>query len=74
MIDDNKKVNDKYGHNAGDQILKGVADAMVAVFMESMVCRWGSSVAHGISGSSFVNDILPWSKTVQKKCRVKNPK
>ena len=23
---------------------------------------------------SFVNDLLPWSKTVQKKCRVKNPK
>ncbi|MFV0516577.1 MAG: GGDEF domain-containing protein [Aminipila sp.] len=37
-----KYVNDKYGHLAGDEVLKAVADALVKVFEnEYIVSRWG---------------------------------
>ena len=40
-IDDFKKVNDVYGHNCGDYVLKRVADEAKAVCAECKVCRWG---------------------------------
>ncbi len=41
-IDDFKKVNDTYGHDAGDQTLKAVASVFKkAVRGEDIVCRWG---------------------------------
>ncbi len=41
-IDDFKKVNDTYGHEAGDEVLKMVASSMQrAVDKEDYVSRWG---------------------------------
>lgn len=41
-IDDFKKVNDIYGHNVGDIVLKSVADTIKEVQDNNIfVCRWG---------------------------------
>lgn len=39
-IDDFKDVNDRYGHNAGDEVLKAFAKIM-SESLEAVVCRWG---------------------------------
>jgi diguanylate cyclase (GGDEF)-like protein len=41
-LDDFKQVNDRYGHVAGDEVLKAFADALRATVRESDVAgRWG---------------------------------
>ena len=41
-IDDFKKVNDTYGHEAGDKVLKAVAEVFKnTVRCDDIVCRWG---------------------------------
>lgn len=41
-IDDFKKVNDNYGHDIGDVVLKQVADVFKgSVRLDDVVCRWG---------------------------------
>ena len=59
-VDDFKGINDKAGHNAGDSVLKIVADELRnAVRYESQVCRWG--------GDEFVGIIPASSRAVSKR-------
>jgi diguanylate cyclase (GGDEF)-like protein len=48
-LDDFKLINDTYGHNAGDQVLKHVADQLrLCVRYEDQICRWGGDEFVGI--------------------------
>ncbi len=41
-IDDFKRINDTFGHNAGDEVLRRVAEIMKSsVRGDDVVCRWG---------------------------------
>ena len=40
-IDDFKKINDIYGHNAGDYVLKTLAEIMRSSCKENVLSRWG---------------------------------
>ncbi len=40
-IDKFKNINDVYGHNAGDMVLKKVAEVMTEVCDKSIISRWG---------------------------------
>lgn len=40
-IDDFKMVNDHYGHNYGDYVLKTIADLSRKELAEEKICRWG---------------------------------
>ncbi len=54
-VDDFKKVNDTEGHNAGDIVLRIIADELKgAVRYESQVCRWGGDEFVGIMPESSI--------------------
>ena len=55
-IDDFKKVNDTYGHDLGDEVLKAISEIMVSN-LHSIVCRWG--------GEEFVSVFADDSVTVE---------
>lgn len=48
-VDDFKRINDTAGHNAGDSVLKIIANELrSAVRYESQICRWGGDEFVGI--------------------------
>ena len=49
-IDDFKKVNDTYGHNCGDSILRQAAELVRGVCRDCIVCRWGGEEFIILSG------------------------
>lgn len=58
-IDDFKRVNDTYGHNAGDMVLEKVAEHILKKENESMVsCRWGGEEFLILSEGSHSYDHL----------------
>ncbi|MGN0553869.1 MAG: GGDEF domain-containing protein [Oscillospiraceae bacterium] len=60
-IDDFKQINDAYGHNSGDEVLRRLSEAVTSLLRENdYVCRWGGEeiliLASGtpLSGASLV--------------------
>jgi diguanylate cyclase (GGDEF)-like protein len=53
-IDHFKRINDRFGHAAGDRVLRGVADVLRAAFRtEDIVARWGGEeFVVGMCGTS----------------------
>ena len=48
-VDDFKEVNDKKGHNAGDEVLKIVAEELTNIVRyQSQICRWGGDEFIGV--------------------------
>jgi len=60
-IDDFKKVNDTYGHNCGDYVLKEIAGLVTKYAKGGFVCRWG--------GEEFII-IGPVDTDMKKQCRI----
>ena len=54
-IDDFKKINDTYGHNAGDEVLRTVADIMRNVCTGCDIARWGGEEFHILLPKSIGN-------------------
>ncbi|SDX84218.1 diguanylate cyclase (GGDEF) domain-containing protein [Ruminococcaceae bacterium YAD3003] len=57
-IDNFKRINDTYGHSAGDVVLKKVASVMETVCSDSTVARWG--------GEEFLILSLTGSELIEK--------
>lgn len=65
-IDNFKKINDTYGHNAGDEVLKTVATIMRSAIRKSdLIARWG--------GEEFIllisNTDIDWAVVIAEKLR-----
>ena len=66
-IDNFKKVNDVYGHAAGDVILKRVAEIATEVLNDAFVCRYGGEefvIVLDEKGDDFFFDRLEKSKEI----------
>lgn len=66
-IDKFKVINDNYGHNVGDQILKHLADIMTQVCKDCIVSRWGGEefLIYGEGDSVSTDIIQQLRKTVE---------
>ena len=68
-IDNFKRINDIYGHNAGDYILKTVAEIMKETCKDSLVCRWGGEefLILGKDKSSAVSEMEKLRESIKEK-------
>lgn len=55
-IDNFKKINDTYGHNCGDYVLKTVASTVHDAFPKCIVCRWGGEEFIVLASKAQVSD------------------
>lgn len=68
-IDDFKKVNDKYGHSMGDDVLQCFSEIFVQVIGDDgIVCRWGGE-EFLIVGRMNMGDFLARIYDIQEKIR-----
>ena len=66
-IDHFKRVNDLYGHDAGDMVLKGVADVMQdSVRADDILIRWGGEEFLIVLKNIPVRKILEVAKKIRK--------
>ena len=58
-IDNFKKINDGYGHSAGDEVLKKVSSVMTSVCPDSTVARWGGEefLILSVEGSELIEKL-----------------
>ncbi len=62
-IDDFKKINDTYGHEAGDEVLKAIAKIIISNLREGDIAvRWGGEefllLLHDVSSSAIAYEIV----------------
>jgi diguanylate cyclase (GGDEF)-like protein len=66
-IDDFKKINDNYGHNAGDKVLKDFAKIVSSTIRESdHIGRWGGEEFILVATETTVNDALLLAEKIRK--------
>lgn len=54
-IDNFKKINDTYGHNGGDEVLKTVSERMKASCNDCIIARWGGEEFMIVSAEPIAN-------------------
>jgi diguanylate cyclase (GGDEF)-like protein len=66
-IDDFKKINDTYGHNAGDCVLVNVARIMREVCSNCRISRWGGEEFLILSSGKDLDDFTALAETLRGK-------
>lgn len=64
-VDHFKKFNDTYGHQAGDEVLKGVARTVKKAAGKDIVCRYGGEEFAIILPGSDINAAMPITETAR---------
>jgi len=64
-VDHFKKFNDTYGHQAGDEVLKGVARTLKKAAGKDIVCRYGGEEFAIILPGSDINAAIPISEAAR---------
>lgn len=66
-IDHFKKVNDIYGHDVGDQVIKGVVKSITdAIPDEAIIARWGGEEFIGIMPGVSKKEAIDLAETIRK--------
>ena len=66
-IDDFKKINDRYGHNAGDYVLVNVSRIMREVCSDWKISRWGGEEFLILSSGKDSAGVIPVIETLRKR-------
>ncbi|MBQ2100043.1 MAG: GGDEF domain-containing protein [Lachnospiraceae bacterium] len=65
-VDDFKKINDTYGHNAGDDVLKAVSELMKQVCKGCEIARWGGEEFLIVTNENIITDGIITSDIIIK--------